>query len=436
MSKSKAANSDGSTVSGNDLWVVLLSASRYYFNYRHFANTVAIYSIVKTLGVNDDHIILLDASDLMNEYRNIYRGEVYFESSNLFAEKRNLFRYSHNNKSSTPILLPGSTNYEIDYHGEEVNIDLISHLFLHDLPLTPQSRILFYMTGHGGNEFFKFHDFEEFNTPYLKSLFMELYLRNRFSELFFLVDTCQASTIVQDLLTEIPNLLIMASSRLDESSYSYYPHQDFNIPIIDRFTYQIYSFFHKNYLQFLEKEKALPATSLSLKITDLFSSIDKNFIYSTPYLEQSKEWTYSETEQELIGEQKEPQRRKQKKTKEMKNLKKFSILSFFGDPHYLQSYSSFSSSVEELESSSPRHLWNMSFPSDHYRNSRAHEKDLHISLSPMNSGLSSSSRHLQLKGEPKQQHHQKFQILLDHAAPFYFMIVVLFVWHLFFKIVN
>ena len=34
-----------------DNWVVLVGASRYWFNYRHMSNTLAMYHTVKRLGV-------------------------------------------------------------------------------------------------------------------------------------------------------------------------------------------------------------------------------------------------------------------------------------------------------------------------------------------------------------------------------------------------
>lgn len=295
----------------SDLWVILLASSRYYYNYRHFANTATIYSIVKALGVDDDHIVFLDASDVLNDYRNPFRGQVFYENPRFFPNPRNLlnsFLAPEFNKSR---LLPSELSedyYEVDYRGDEVNIKLLSDLLLDDLPLTENSKILFYLTGHGGDNFFKFHDYEEWNALALVDLFQQLYYRQRYHEVLLILDTCQASTMVSSevLLNKIPFITVLASSQPGENSYSYYPQEDLGIPIIDRFTFLLFNFFYDNYLYPLEKPfsstngkqrqsrdwrrrrlNALSVRARNLNLLDLFRSIDPEFIFSNPSLTQS-----------------------------------------------------------------------------------------------------------------------------------------------------
>lgn len=40
-------------------WAVLVCTSRFWFNYRHIANTLSVYRTVKRLGVPDSNIILM-----------------------------------------------------------------------------------------------------------------------------------------------------------------------------------------------------------------------------------------------------------------------------------------------------------------------------------------------------------------------------------------
>ncbi|CAI8055914.1 GPI-anchor transamidase [Geodia barretti] len=47
----EAAREQQSTHTNN--WAVLVCASRYWFNYRHVANTLSIYRSVKRLGIPD-----------------------------------------------------------------------------------------------------------------------------------------------------------------------------------------------------------------------------------------------------------------------------------------------------------------------------------------------------------------------------------------------
>ena len=104
-----------------------------------------------------------------------------------------------------------------------------------------RSNIFVYMTGHGGNEFLKFQDNEEISAHDIADAFEQMYqkkrfvfyfhpdtlltrpllLSNRYNEIFFMIDTCQANTMYTKFYS--PNILATGSSMLDESSYSASP---------------------------------------------------------------------------------------------------------------------------------------------------------------------------------------------------------------------
>jgi len=68
-----ASSSSGHT----NNWAVLVCASRYWFNYRHIANTLAVYRSVKKLGIPDSQVILFLADDMACNGRNGAPGAVY-----------------------------------------------------------------------------------------------------------------------------------------------------------------------------------------------------------------------------------------------------------------------------------------------------------------------------------------------------------------------
>lgn len=70
-------------------WAVLVCTSRYWFNYRHVANTLSVYHSVKRLGIPDSHIILMLSDDMALNPRNPYPGAIYGDTTkkvNLFGE--------------------------------------------------------------------------------------------------------------------------------------------------------------------------------------------------------------------------------------------------------------------------------------------------------------------------------------------------------------
>ena len=60
---------------------ILISSSRYWFNYRHFSNTLSVYRSVKRLGIPDSNIILMLADEMACNSRNHYTPHIYHQPS-------------------------------------------------------------------------------------------------------------------------------------------------------------------------------------------------------------------------------------------------------------------------------------------------------------------------------------------------------------------
>jgi GPI-anchor transamidase subunit K len=111
------------------------------------------------------------------------------------------------------------------------------------------SNVLIYLTGHSGEGFAKFHDFEELTSTSLAHTIEHMYQMNRFvffnilkmcilfifsyKNLLFIADTCQAETILSDIYS--PNVIALGSSRRGENSYSHGINLHFGSFTIDRF---------------------------------------------------------------------------------------------------------------------------------------------------------------------------------------------------------
>lgn len=93
---------------------------------------------------------------------------------------------------------------------------------------------------------------------------------NRYHELLFMVDTCQANTMYSKFYS--PNIIATGSSEIDQSSYSHHADNDVGVAVIDRYTY--YN------LEFLENEVREPNSKKTLG--NLFDSYDEAKIHSHP----------------------------------------------------------------------------------------------------------------------------------------------------------
>lgn len=238
-------------------WAVLVSTSKFWFNYRHNANTLSLYRTVKRLGISDSNIILMLSDDIACNPRNLFSGSVF-------------------NNMDHAIDLYGES-IEVDYRGHDVTVENFIRLLTNRwnkyhpkskrLLSDENSNIFIYLTGHGGKEFLKFLDIDEINSHDLANAFSQMYEKKRYNEIFFMIDTCQANTMYERITS--PNILAIGSSNVDESSYSHHSDMDLGVAVIDRFTY-----FALEFLEKIEKNS-------SLTIDKLFEVFTFRNIHST-----------------------------------------------------------------------------------------------------------------------------------------------------------
>lgn len=241
-------------------WAVLVSTSRFWFNYRHLANVLSLYRTVKRLGIPDSQIILMLPDDMACNPRNAFPGTVY-------------------SNADRAVDLYGD-NIEVDYRGYEVTVEnflrLLTDRLDEDVPRSKRlgsdsgSNILVYMTGHGGDQFLKFQDSEEIGAWDLADAFGQMWEKKRYHELLFMIDTCQANTMYTNFYS--PNIIATGSSALDQSSYSHHADNDVGVAVIDRWTYYV--------LEFLETQ--VTSANSKLNLGDLFDSYDESKIHSQP----------------------------------------------------------------------------------------------------------------------------------------------------------
>lgn len=214
-------------------WAVLVSTSKFWFNYRHMANVLSLYRTVKRLGIPDSQIILMLSDDIACNPRNAFPGTVF-------------------NNMDQAIDLYGD-QIEVDYRGYEVTVEnfirLLTDRWDENHPrskrlLTDEnSNIFIYMTGHGGNEFLKFQDAEEIGAHDLADAFAQMHEKKRYNEIFFMIDTCQANSMYQHFYS--PNIVAVGSSEVDESSFSHHSDMNIGVAVIDRFTYYTLEYLEK-----------------------------------------------------------------------------------------------------------------------------------------------------------------------------------------------
>lgn len=188
---------------------------------------------VKRLGLSDDNIILMLADDTACDARNSMAATVFNHPNrriNLYGDK-----------------------IEVDYRGYDVTVENFIRLLTgrHD-PSVPRSKrlmsdsgsnILVFMTGHGGDQFIKFQDFEEISSGDLADAFGQMRIKNRYNEILFMVDTCQATTLYERVYST--NFLAIGSAKRGQNSLSLHADDLIGVSVIDRFTHATLEFFEQ-----------------------------------------------------------------------------------------------------------------------------------------------------------------------------------------------
>lgn len=221
---------------------VILSSSTFYHNYRHTANALAIYQSLKSHGrFTDDNIILMLADEVACNAKNPFKETIF----PIGTHDLNFFNDVH-----------------VDYTGADVTVDNFFRVLLgrHDeytpsyqrLPNVDENTNLFlYMTGHGGDSFFKFRDLEDFSTKDLRGVFEQLQIMKRFNSILFLSDTCQAFTTAPNTRIEneesktgmvLENVYSVASSLKNENSYSHHSDPSIGHSVMDRYVFNFVTY--------------------------------------------------------------------------------------------------------------------------------------------------------------------------------------------------
>lgn len=135
---------------------------------------------------------------------------------------------------------------EIDYRGSDVTVQNFMDALLGQAPkslqnLNDETNLLIYITGHGGDQFFKFQDEEELMAQDIANLMNKLYEEKKFGKALFIADTCQAFTLFDKVST--PNVLALGTSLIDESAYAHHSDYNLGLAVIERWTH----FFIENY---------------------------------------------------------------------------------------------------------------------------------------------------------------------------------------------
>lgn len=214
-------------------WAVLVQGSTGWENYRHHADVLNIYQLLKRNGWPDDHIILILSDDIAQHANNKYKGEVraYANGDDLYA------------------------GAEIDYSTDTLTVNDIADILTgqrsQHLPTVlnadGHSNVLVFWSGHGckkGSKYaangFLWRDKTVFTDNMLRQTLETMHNNNRYRKMLALFEPCYSQSMTAQTMG-IDGILGIASATSSESSFADYHSADLNTWMSDRFTNNIVS---------------------------------------------------------------------------------------------------------------------------------------------------------------------------------------------------
>ena len=210
-----------------DNYAVLVAASEGWKNYRHQADVLGFYHYLKGEGYDDDHIILIMADDIAYNERNPLQGVVRREVS-------------------------GNNLYEdvvIDYKLGDLSLGDLKQILTSEpsdaYPVTLGSsksdNVLFFWSGHGTQNGWKWKETENLNADFAKSVFSDM----QFRKMFAIIETCYSGGVAQGCIG-IPGLLMMTAANPYETSKADAFDSELQVYLSNTFTSSILAQFETN----------------------------------------------------------------------------------------------------------------------------------------------------------------------------------------------
>jgi glycosylphosphatidylinositol transamidase (GPIT) subunit GPI8 len=270
-------------------YAIIVSTSRYWFNYRHHTNALLLYQYIKSYGnYTDDHIILMLADEYNVNPRNPIKNHVYNTASDSVMKDQH--RQVNQNQQHTASTSLYTDDIEIDYRGEDVNVENFVNALTgrqqpndrnhydDELSLRPvlhtnqDSHILIYLTGHGGDLFLKFQDNEEITSLQFADMFQYMHQHNKYREILFIADTCQAFTLGDQIISRhVPNIYIVGTSLRGESSYAHVGHPIIGVSVVEKYTHYMMEYVTSKQ-RLLKQQSKLPSLTLSQALVEPFNT--------------------------------------------------------------------------------------------------------------------------------------------------------------------
>lgn len=195
-----------------DNYALLVAASAGWENYRHQADVLKFYKKLKSLGMKDDHIILIMDDDLVNNPSNPYKGELLdYEEISLYESVKIDYKTSKIHPEDITSILMGEKREGLD---KVVEADSTTN-------------ILVFWSGHGsiGRFIWGADSLDEgFSYSEMEDMLQKMSTQKKYRKMLWLVETCFSGSVCSafDKVEAWGTMCISAANEFEKSKADLY----------------------------------------------------------------------------------------------------------------------------------------------------------------------------------------------------------------------
>lgn len=217
----------------HDKWALLVAASTGWENYRHQADVLKIYQILKERGYDDDHIVLIEEDDIAHNANNPNPGVIQVRIGGENVYQNVTIDYHLSNISPTDIqkILCG------DHDGGRLP---------HVIGADSNDNVLFFWSGHGTPRRMIMGDNgADFTDSIARRAFLAARGGKHYRKLMCLWETCFSGSVGR-ACTGIPGVLIFTAANPYEASKADIYNTTLHVWMSNRFTATLQDQIHRN----------------------------------------------------------------------------------------------------------------------------------------------------------------------------------------------
>ena len=191
----------------NDKWAVIIASSKGWNNYRHQADALAFYNLLKDNGFKDDRIITIMEDDIADNSLNPNKGYIsnYPNGPNYY------------------------NNFILDYKLSNVTLDNLSQILTGNCDNTSENvlksnyndNVIIFWSGHGSD--LRPHNLlwsndVQITGDYMSKLISKMKDNGKFRKFLFIIEACYAGNVAKQC-EGIEGLLLLTSANESEQSF-------------------------------------------------------------------------------------------------------------------------------------------------------------------------------------------------------------------------